>query len=48
MTLVRMIYRLILNQDCDQMELNSHIMLLGHVLIPHVDHFNAVGLAIHP
>ena len=31
MTLVRMMYRLILNQDCDQMELNSHLLLLGHV-----------------
>ena len=32
MTLVRMMYRLIRNQDCDQMELNSHLLLLGHVL----------------
>ena len=34
MMLVRMMYRLILNQDCDQMELNSHLLLLGHVLLP--------------
>ena len=34
MTLVRMMYRLIRNQDCDQMELNSHFLLLRHVIIP--------------
>ena len=33
MTLVRMMYRLILNQDCDQMELNPHLLLFGHVFI---------------
>ena len=35
MTLVHMMYRLILNQDCDQMELNSHLLLIGHVLLPY-------------
>ena len=34
MTLVLMMYRLIWNKDCDQMELNSHLLLLGHILIP--------------
>ena len=33
MTLVPMMYRLILNQNCDQMELKSHFLMLGHVLL---------------
>ena len=48
MTLVRMMYRLILIQNCDQMELKSHILLLGHVIFPYMHHFYAVGLAILP
>ena len=47
MTLVWMMYCLILNHDCDHMELNSHLLLLVHVLLPYVNHFHAVGLAIH-
>ena len=33
MMLVRMMYRLILNHNCDQMEFNSHLMLLGKFLL---------------
>ena len=33
MMLVRMMYRLILNQNCDQMELIPHLLLLGRFLI---------------
>ena len=32
MMLVRMMYRLILNQNFDQMELIPHLLLLGHFL----------------
>ena len=34
MMLARMMYRFILNQNCDKMELIPHLLLLGHFLLP--------------
>ena len=48
MTLVWMMYRLILNQDCDQMKLNSHPLLLGNVRLPYLHKKYAVCLTLHP
>ena len=47
-TLVWMMYRLILNHNCDHMELKSNHLLLIHVILLYMHHFHAVGLAIHP
>ena len=34
MMLVQMMYGLILNQNCDKMELIPHLLLIGHFLLP--------------